>query len=404
MLQHENMPADNHHADNFSRWIAICEACFTEKSMISLSLGNYKGKAECDLKKIRIRPVVIRNRDMLNFTYVHKTRDVTKNMTTSEGLQTIREAFQNGFRCGTVFTPDADYSYEQAASGRDWFRQSAPTHRQAISHSHDRKKNRMLPPSPNGWQHALGLTDKDGHVLPSGQNKYRQIDRYVELLAPLLCDDMHHVVDMGAGKGYLTFALYAFMTGVRGYTPSMVGVERRQSLVDKANQIATDCGFDQLKFQRGDIADVDVSALDVLIALHACDTATDDAIATGIKHNAKLIVVAPCCHKQIRHEMDTAANRNHFMLKHGILLERQAEMVTDAIRALILESFGYRVKLFEFIASSHTPKNIMITALRGPTIPQAEREAKRNAVAQVKTEFNIRSHYLETCVYGPLTS
>ena len=381
--------------DNLRHWIERIGASLREDRFVKLVLGHYTGKTAA-LQKLQVRRVTIREQDMLSFTWHEKTRDTVKNTTPEEGLLLIAEAIEDGFRSGTLFDIAGDWIYERAASGRDWLRQAPATHRQLPSTTHDRQKQRMLSPTAGHWQTALGITDSNGAVRPSAQDKFRQINRYVELLAPLIRDDMLKVADRGSGKGYLTFALYEYMTAVRGLEPTITGVEQRPDLVAACNRIATASGFDALHFAAGTIDSFNAAGVNLLIALHACDTATDDAIAKGIKAAADLIVVAPCCHKQIRREMDNAANRCDLLLRHGIFLERQAEMVTDAMRALVLESYGYRVKLFEFVGGEHTPKNIMITALRDARASATDRAAARNAIADAKTRYGIRTHKLET--------
>ena len=380
---------------NFRDWNGKIADSLRDERFVKLSIGHYTGSDKA-LKKILVRRVRIREQDMLSFTWQGKTSDTVRNCTTDEGLRWIADAFADGFRTATLFTVDADWTYERAASGRDWLRQAPPTHPQIPSSNHDRKKQRVLSAAASPWQTALGITGSDGKVLPSAQDKFRQINRYVELLEPLIDDGMLAVADMGAGKGYLTFALYEYLTAVRGLKPTVTGVEQRPDLVAFCNRTAAASGFDGLHFKQGAIDCFDAAGVNILIALHACDTATDDALAKGIKAGTGLIVVAPCCHKQIRREMNTPANRRDFLLRHGIFLERQAEMVTDAIRALILESCGYRVNVFEFIAGEHTAKNIMITALRDPHASTGSRAAAREAILEAKARFGIRSHYLES--------
>lgn len=388
--------ASDNPTDNFRDWLEKVEIYLRDDRFVKLTLGHYTGKV-AGLRKLQVRRVVIREQDMLNFTWQGKTRDTVKNAGIDKSLRWITEAFDDGFRTGTLFATDADWSYERAASGRDWLRQAPATHRETPPTAHDRQKPRLLASTGSHWQAALGITGSGGSVLPSAQDKFRQINRYVELLAPLIRDDMLKVADMGAGKGTLTFALYDYMTAVRGLEPAVTGVEQRPDLVALCNRTASASDFDGLHFVQGAIESFDATGVNILIALHACDTATDDAIAKGIRAAADLIVVAPCCHKQVRRAMDTVvANRSDFLLRHGIFLERQAEMVTDAIRALILEGYGYRVKVFEFIAGEHTPKNIMITALRDPERAAGPRDAAQTAIVEAKARFGIRTHYLET--------
>ncbi len=386
---------DKQPTDKLHRWFEIIEASLRDDRFVKLVMGHYTGK-QTDLQKIVIRRVMIGGQDMLSFTWQGKTRDTVKNATTAEALRLIAEAIEAGFRSGTLFDVSGNWTYERAASGRAWLRQTPATHLQVPAMSHDRQKQRLLPSTASHWQAALGITGNNGAVRPSAQDKFRQINRYVELLAPLLRDDMLNIADMGSGKGYLTFALYEYMTAVRGLKPVITGVEHRADLVALCNKTAAASGFDTLHFKAGTIESFPAAGVNILIALHACDTATDDAIAKGIKAAADLIVVAPCCHKQIRREMDNAANRRDFLLRHGIFLERQAEMVTDAIRALILESCGYRVKVFEFIGGAHTPKNVMITALRDSRSTADDQAAARKAIAEAKARFGIETHALET--------
>lgn len=200
------------------------------------------------------------------------------------------------------------------------------------------------------------------------------------------------IVDMGAGKGYLTFALYEYLSSNSEIDFELIGVEQRRDIVDEVQAIVKKYGYKQLHFVEGSIADYQMVDPDVLIALHACDTATDDAIAAGILHNAALIVCAPCCHKQIRREME-AATQDFPVIQYGILLERQAEMITDTIRALIMEKYGYKSQIQEFIEAEHTPKNILLSGVKTNQIQNiAEIDEK---IQKLKAQFGIRTHFLE---------
>lgn len=175
--------------------------------------------------------------------------------------------------------------------------------------------------------------------------------------------------------------------------PQVTGIELRPALVEFCNKTAREAGFEGLHFVAEDIANYHPDRLDLLIALHACDTATDLALAKGIHGKASIIVVAPCCHKQVRAEMHPH-NEMAPLLRHGILEERQAEILTDGIRALLLESQGYRTQVFEFISTEHTAKNVMITAVGGPREARRENEALEK-VRALKSGFGIGEHYLE---------
>ena len=201
---------------------------------------------------------------------------------------------------------------------------------------------------------------------------------------------------MGAGKGYLTFALYDYLVNVLNLNAIVTGVEYRKDLVELCNEIAQKSNFKDLNFKQGTIIDSDTSNATVLIALHACDTATDDAIYKGINSQCDLIVVAPCCHKQIRRELEKHKTKNDmdFLVKHGIFLERHAEMLTDGIRSLILEYFGYTTKVFEFISDAHTPKNVMIVAEK-KNKTESQKQEILSKLKETKAYFGIGTHYLE---------
>lgn len=366
------------------------QTALNDGTFVKVSLGHYTG-GDATLKNLIARCIVIKRVDKISLTWRHKTKDIVKNHDIAEGLRIIRDNLHSGFNAATLFTTAFDLPLET-------MKKTAPTTRDLPSTDHDRAKTRAIAAEGKAYLHALGITDAKGEVLKSAQDKYRQINRYIELLTPLLRDlptKAPVIADMGAGKGYLTFALYDYLTTTLALQPRMTGVEFRGDLVTLCNTIAGDSGFGGLNFAEGSIAAYDAAGTDMLIALHACDTATDDAIAKGIKAGAAIIVVAPCCHKQIRREMEQSSqSANDFLLRHGIFLERQAEMVTDGLRALILEHYGYDTKVFEFISDAHTPKNVMITAVKNPKTAMHSAPTLM-AIKDAKSKFGIKRHALE---------
>ncbi len=383
-------------------FIRSIEQHINQKDFIKLSLGNYKG-IDPNLKNIYVKLIQIKHQLKLSFTYRYKTRDITKNYTIEEALGVIDDFFNaNNFASSTLFTTHANITCQQNKN-KSWHTASSePTGKMPTNLTHDKQKERKLADGSKQYLHELKLTDENGKVYKNAQDKWKQINHYIELLSTMLkalpSNDRLHVVDMGSGKGYLTFALYDYLVNVLGRPSSIVGVEYRKDMVDLCNDIAKNASFDNLTFEEGSINEYCANDnLNVLIALHACDTATDDAIAKGIEHNADLIVVAPCCHKQIRREMETLKTHNEldFLVKHGIFLERQAEMVTDGIRALILEYYGYHTKVFQFVSDAHTPKNVLIVGAKGVV----SQERKRDILTKIRTTksfFGIGHHYLES--------
>ena len=226
--------------------------------------------------------------------------------------------------------------------------------------------------------------------------------KFVEVLASLVdkseLKDRRElkIVDMGSGKGYLTFAAYDYFKNIRDVDVRVTGVDTKRELADLCNAIAKASQFDSLEFVVGSIADHDVGEVDILIALHACNTATDDAIYKGIAAKADLIVAAPCCHQEIRPQI-VPPEMFRDILKHGVMLERVAETVTDGLRSLLLERSGYSTKLFEFVSIEHTPKNNMLvgTRLTDPVTP----DVFDRQIAEIKSLYGIREHHLETLLH-----
>ncbi|MEQ8424750.1 MAG: SAM-dependent methyltransferase, partial [Cyclobacteriaceae bacterium] len=263
---------------------------------------------------------------------------------------------------------------------------------------HDKVKEKRAE-GGDGYIFHLGITDKNGKVIQRMADKFRQINKYLEIMEGLISaanlSGSLRVVDMGAGKGYLTFALYDFLVNKLNLDVSMTGVEMRQGLVDDGNKLAQKCRFEKLKFESSEIADFDASGFNIVIALHACDTATDDALAKGIGAGAELIVCAPCCHKQIRQQLK-GKEHNNPLLKYGIFKEREFEMVTDTLRALILERNGYKSNIFEFISNEHTRKNTMLVGTRSNH--KADTEPIDQKISALKQDYQIEYHYLEKLV------
>lgn len=382
------------------KFFEYLSSSLNNNTFVRLSLGNYKG-TEPELKKIIIDRITIKKGERLHFTYRYQTRDVVKNYPINEGIQLVQDQMgYKKFRALGLFTIEGDYFLDCKKNSEAVLRTAKASHRQLPETSHDKQKKRLIETKANSYLHHLGITDTNGKVYKNGQDKYRQINRFVELLRPLLdklpTAKTRKIVDMGSGKGYLTFALYDYLVNQQKQDTLMTGVEYRQALVDTCNEVAQKSNFGGLHFVQGSIVDYSADDFQVLIALHACDTATDEAIFKGINAGSELIVVAPCCHKQIRREIEAAKSQNEldFLLRHGIFLERQAEMVTDGIRALILEYYGYSTKVFEFISDAHTPKNVLVVGIKNKS-KQLKDSAILEKINTTKKYFGIEKHHLE---------
>ena len=368
------------------------------KDLVKLVISKKRNKSS-DLKKITISIVKLKDGLKLNFIYTHNTKDITKNYFFEEGLRIIRDSISNQFYNADIFSKNENISFISSKKGKVKLITKEPTFFEVnnLNLNHDKTKKRFIKTIDNIYLKELGITQPNGTVFHKKIDKYKQINRYVELLAPKLKEISTkgelNIIDMGSGKGYLTFALYDYLKNELNYDVKMTGIEFRQSLVDTCNRIAQKSGFNNLKFTQGTIEKAEIDKIDVLIALHACDTATDEAIYRGIQANASLIVCAPCCHKQVRMEMSIDNELNQ-IVKHGILKERQAEIITDTLRAMIMEVYGYKTNIFEFISTEHTPKNLMIVGKKSH-ISDVKKKNLLNQINVIKNLFGLKQHYLE---------
>lgn len=380
-----------------SDFVASLKSALGQGTFVKLSLSHYVG-SEKDLKRIDVRKIIVKREEKLSFTYHYKTRDIVKNYDIPVAVGMVQKAVLSDFKAGTLFTTQYDLVLD-----KNTVKEKPASHTEVPSADHDRNKNRLVPSDGSHYLRDLKITDPNGRVFDKAQDKFRQINKYIEIIDGLTKnaapDHFKNIVDMGAGKGYLTFALYDYLKNIRNIDVKVMGVEYRPDLVMLCNQIAKNSSFDGLSFAQGAIDNFNADGVNMLIALHACDTATDDAIAKGIKAGSEFIIVAPCCHKQIRREMEKneAGDTLGLLTRHGIFMERQAEMVTDTLRGMILEYHGYDVKIFEFISAEHTAKNVMIVAQKkkGGKTGQAKIAADIDAF---KRQFGVSTHYLETIV------
>jgi len=372
------------------------QSIIENKELVKLQLTGKHDKLS-DLKKIIVVAVELKKGYCLNFVYRHNTKDITKNFDIAEGIDLIAKAMENDFYNAELFSIKENVSLIIQPNGKAQLKTTEATLQAPTTFTHDRVKERLIDLKENVYLRELGITNANWEIRREMSDKYKQINQYIELLAPNLSEfslpENYHVVDMGSGKGYLTFALYDYLTNHLQHKVSMTGVEYRDDLVKICNSIAEKADFEQLSFVKGTIEKTKLEHIDILIALHACDTATDDAIFRGIQSGAALIVCAPCCHKQIRNAFNVT-NELGNVTKFGILKERQAEIITDTLRAMMMEAFGYKTNVFEFISLEHTPKNVMIVG-RKMNKSNPDKQEIINSITALKKVFGIDKHYLE---------
>jgi SAM-dependent methyltransferase len=275
-----------------------------------------------------------------------------------------------------LLSPDGDLHARRTKKGKWLVASGRPSSDAAVAETHDRTPQRALPAD-----HPLFRATK------ISRDKERQVQHYVELLRPLPLweRDTIRVVDAGCGKAYMSLALVAYGREA-GTRVELVGLDTNPNVIETVREIAAALGYDEARFEATTIDAYEHDGpIDLLVSLHACDTATDEAIAAGVRLGAETIVVAPCCHHELAAQI--ARREKDGLLRHGLLLGRQADLVTDALRAAALEAIGYRVDVIEFISAEHTAKNVMLRAFRAPS---AAREARaRSEYVELRDRFGV---------------
>ncbi|MDB6151101.1 MAG: hypothetical protein JWQ44_2549, partial [Chthoniobacter sp.] len=339
-------------SDPRERFIDKLRTSLADGSFVKLTLSEPTPTAG-ELRNLYGRVVTIKSEPQLSLVFHHARRDETKNFPFEAGVSHVHELTGAQFARGYLFTTAGDWQWRH-----DALKASRPRFTVVPASAHDRQK--PVPISAQApFLRTLGVTNAQGEARPGMADKLRQIQRFTELLghlfeaSPLRERRQLHIADMGAGKGYLTFATHEFFRA-KGIATEIVGIESRPDLVALTERTARELDCLGLRFEEGSIEHFQPAGdLDVLIALHACNTATDDALYQGVRAGASLLVVAPCCHQELRPQLRPPALL-HEVLSHGILAEREAEILTDGVRALLLELHGYNASVFEFISPEHT--------------------------------------------------
>lgn len=381
-----------------ARFMVCLRDALEQGAFVSLMLSKHRGQTP-DLQRVTVRELQLKGERCLSFLYRHATRDITKNLSLAEGLLHVRALLWEEFQNAHLHTQDAEIQLAYSRKGKPSLRAGKASSAQAPSTEHNKEKLRLID-IDRPFLTGLGVTNEQGQLIPAMSRKWRQINKFVEVFSHALrastlseASDVH-VVDFGSGKGYLTFAIHDYLRHVLGRTGAQVtGVELRDDMVALCGGLAKRLHLDGLDFHQGDVRSYAPPKLNVMIALHACDTATDYALHLGIRAGAEIIMCSPCCHKQLRPQMQSPGLLRG-MLQHGIHLGQQAEMVTDSLRALLLDACGYDTQVFEFVALEHTSKNKMILAVK-----RAAPGANQAAVAQIKDIkdfYAIREQCLET--------
>lgn len=345
--------------------------CLNEK-LVQCIISNPKNKELA--KKIQVRPMRIKDKLMFQFAAYTQKQVFHENLDEELALERILE-YMEEYRQMEILSEGKQIVVLVSKKGKITInKKQRQDLKQTQDLSHNRVKKYILEPgTPIPFLQDLGIQSADGKIVNAHYDKFRQINRFLEFIQDIveeLPKDREAVmIDFGCGKSYLTFAMYYYLHEMRGMDIRIIGLDLKEEVITKCNELRTNYGYEKLDFFVGDIADYQgVNQVDMVVTLHACDTATDYAIAKAIQWKAKVILSVPCC----QHELNQQINCKELepLLKYGLIKERISSLITDAIRGNILEDAGYQVQLLEFIDMEHTPKNILIRAVKKTEIEQ----------------------------------
>lgn len=342
--------------ENIQKWISEVESL--KRAIISGRRKSHSPKYE----RIDIRPVKIKEELLLQFVFHDGKQDLTKNFSPSE--LDIPALLDEGYANILIERLDETLTIRITKQGALQIHRSKNSDTKRVEVEHDRKKERALPISDEIFK-SLGIASLSGELIPRQADKYRQVDDFLKIIdssLDQLAEKEIQVVDLGCGNAYLTFAVHRYLS-LKGKAVRVVGVDNKPESRARNTSIAKDLGIStQIEFIASDIANYPIKKTDLVIALHACDTATDDALAWAIKSEAKVILVSPCCHHDLNKRIKPAGQEWEPIFRNGIVKERFADLLTDSLRAELLRINGYKADIVEFVSIDHTPRNLMIRA------------------------------------------
>ncbi|HXL26671.1 MAG TPA: SAM-dependent methyltransferase [Chthoniobacterales bacterium] len=371
-----------------------------EESIVSgnfkkLTLGKLRGELS-EAEHVYVRLVQLNDGQRLSLVHRYPTNDVTKNYPVPDALRLIRSWLNEACLAASLFTANQRFQLLFNRRGKPRLHRSAERlsddQRSLPPLDHDRSKKRLL--QDERFLEPLGILDAQGKPRAQAGDKYRQVHQFVENVAPLVqtlpAGFRVRIVDMGCGKGYLTFALHRYLQE-RGLDVQTIGIERRATLTDDANAIAQDLQYTGIEFRPGEISSAPLTEVDLLVALHACDTATDEAIFRGIQAGCRWIVVSPCCQHELRPQLQSPSGMEP-LFRYGIQLDRMTEAVTDALRCLYLEAYGYTTRLQEFVDPEHTARNLLMIATKSAR--SSDRQELLQRTKRFQEQFGIKKQRL----------
>ena len=343
----------------------LSQRIINNEVLIFATFSGIRNKSIKTFNKVTIKKVMIKNELKYQFEYIYDKNVKHKNLNKIDSINEIDNLLKTYFKQALINTLESDYHILVSKSGVAKINKKAAT-KKFEEISHNRKKKYILNEGEvTSFLVELGIMTANGKVINSKYDKFKQINRYLELVSdciPYLDKNKTiRIIDFGCGKAYLTFALYDFLVLKMGYNVEIVGLDLKENVIKFCSNLAKKLNYDDLRFVQGDIKGFnEFENVDMVISLHACNTATDDALATAVNWGAKVILAVPCCQHELLKKIKN--KKMHPLLKYGIIKEKLSSLLTDSLRANVLEIMGYRTQVLEFIDMEHTPKNIMIRA------------------------------------------
>lgn len=361
--------------------IDILKLSLSKGDFIAFTLNGRRQRDPSLFEKLEVKPARIQGEKKYQLVYAYPRKTTQENLTAEEFVLAMERLIPE-FRQGSLCTSQSDYLLITNKKG-DVHVQTRPPSRIQLEEPHDRLKNRLIPENqPCDFLIRLGVMRPDGKVHANRYDKFRQVNRFLELVADTLpnlpAGEPIRIFDLGCGKSYLTFALYYYLRRILNREVEITGLDLKEDVIAHCESLARELKYEGLNFVCGDIGSFELSPvgekrkIDMIVSLHACDTATDEVLAQAVKREAKVILSAPCCQHELFRQISSEVMRP--LLKHGVLKERFAALLTDALRGEMLEAMGYSVQIIEFIETEHTPKNLLIRAVRTSNgAPEAKR-------------------------------
>jgi SAM-dependent methyltransferase len=345
----------------------LIEEVVLEEDLIYGVLSNVRSGIEKTFKKLTIKPVLIKKEKKIQLEYTYEQKVKHENLSYTEAVDIVFGLLRTYFKQGMLYTVDADYQILISKKNKAKIIKQPPS-RNTFDLAHNRKKNYIIEENkPCPFLQALGVMNPQGKVIAKMYDKFKQINRYLEIISDcvphLNSEKKINIIDFGCGKAYLTFAMYYYLVEIQKLDVNIIGLDLKTEVISNCQALAKQLNYKDLTFIEGDIKSFkDLDAVDMVVSLHACDIATDESLAKAVEWGADVILAVPCCQHELFKKIHNTSMAT--LEKHGLIKERLSALITDGLRANVLEIMGYHTQVLEFIDMSHTPKNILIRAYK----------------------------------------